>query len=286
MRWLWAGATLIGLVACATPAAPVAGPAAIESAAPGSTAPEAAAAGSSATDSVIADRLRAEVLETYPHDTDAFTQGLELYDGVLYEGTGRYGQSDMRVVEVETGEVSRGVALPDHVFGEGITIVGDRIWQLTWREEVAFLRDRATLAELDRIPYQGEGWGLCHDEGRDRLVMSDGSAELTFRDPETFEPTGTVAVTLDGAPLAMINELECVSGKVWANVWLTDQIVRIDPETGAVEAVVDASGLLSEPEQAGADVLNGIAAVPGTGTFLITGKLWPWLFLVRVVAAG
>lgn len=231
-------------------------------------------------------QLRVEVLASYPHDRAAFTQGLEIHDGVLYEGTGLYRQSDLRIVEPTTGEVRQRVALPDTAFGEGITLVGDRIWQLTFLEEFAFLRDRDTLAEISQVGYTGQGWGLCHDPGRGRLVMSSGQPELVFRDPETFDALGSVPVTLDGQPLPDINELECVDGQVWANVWRTDRIVRIDPETGVVNAVVDAAGLLTESEQVGVDVLNGIAAVPCTDTFMITGKLWPRLFLVRFVAAA
>lgn len=244
---------------------------------PGSSAPV-------AQPPVTVEQLRVEVLESYPHDPAAFTQGLEIHDGVLYEGTGLYGQSDLRIVEPETGVVRERVALPATAFGEGITVVGDRIWQLTFREEFAFLRDRATLAEISRADYAGQGWGLCHDPVRDRLVMSSGQPELVFRDPETFETLGSVPVTLDGQPLLDINELECVDGQVWANVWRTDRIVRIDPETGVVTAVVDAAGLLTESEQAGVDVLNGIAAVPCSDTFMITGKFWPRLFLVRFTA--
>lgn len=230
-------------------------------------------------------QLRVEVLASYPHDPAAFTQGLELHNGVLYEGTGRYGRSDLRVVDPVTGEVRDRVALPESVFGEGITVVGQRIWQLTFLEGFAFVRDRATLTELGRVEYAGEGWGLCHQPARHRLVMSNGEAELTFRDPQTFQPLGSVPVTLDGQPLTLINELECVADQVWANVWLTDRIVRIDPDTGTVNAVVDAAELLSPAEQAGADVLNGIAAVPCTDLFLITGKLWPRTFLVRFTDA-
>jgi glutaminyl-peptide cyclotransferase len=229
--------------------------------------------------------LRVEVIATHPHDPEAFTQGLELHDGLLYESTGLYGRSDIRVTDLATGTVRQRVALPPDAFGEGLTVVGDVIWQLTWREGYAFRRDRATLAELDRVRYDGEGWGLCYDEGNDRLVMSDGTAELSFRDSETFDLLATVTVREDGRPLEMINELECVDGAVWANIWLTDRIVRIDPDRGIVEAVVDATGLLPEPDRADADVLNGIAAVPGTDTFLITGKLWPTVFLVRFVTA-
>jgi glutaminyl-peptide cyclotransferase len=230
-----------------------------------------------------AERLRVEVLATFPHDPDAFTQGLELRDGLLYESTGRYGRSDVRVTDLETGAVLRRVPLPDEFFGEGLTLVGDHVWQLTWQEQVALRRDRESLAERDRVAYDGQGWGLCHDEPGGRLVMSDGSAELTFRDPETFAVRGTVRVRHGDLPVERLNELECVGGVVWANVWLTDEIVRIDPSTGAVTAVVDASGLLPADQRPGVDVLNGIAAVPGTDTFVITGKLWPTVFHVRFV---
>lgn len=230
-------------------------------------------------------RLRVEVLAVHPHDPDAFTQGLELYDGLLYESAGRYGQSDLRVVEPETGELRHRVELPAEFFAEGLTLVDDRIWQLTWREGVAIEWDRERLVERSRIGYSGEGWGVCHDRLRGRLVMSDGSATLTFRDPDTFAATGSVTVTRGGAPQRMLNELECVGDHVYANVWQTDEIVRIDPATGRVDAVVDASGLLPDHQRRAADVLNGIAAVPGTDTFLITGKLWPSLFEVRFVPA-
>jgi glutaminyl-peptide cyclotransferase len=238
-------------------------------------------------------QLQVEVLERYPHDTAAFTQGLELHEGLLYESTGLYGESDARTVTPETGEVVELVELPDSVFGEGMTIVDDRIWQITWQEQTAFLRDRADLAELDQVSYTGEGWGICYDRDREQLVMSDGTPQLTFRDPISFEPTGTVTVTRAGQPVQRINELECVGDRVWANIWQTDEIVRIDHATGTVDAVVDASGLLTDEERASADVLNGIAAAPGFGgaaseeadTFLITGKLWPTVFLVRFVPA-
>lgn len=227
--------------------------------------------------------LRVEVLATYPHDTGAFTQGLELRDGLVYESTGRFGRSDVRVTEVETGRVRQRVRLPDETFGEGLTVAGETVWQLTWREGVAFQRDRVTLAEQARVSYDGEGWGLCFDDRGGWLVMSDGSDRLTIRDPASFAVVGTLPVHLDGQPLGMLNELECRDGKVWANVWPTDDIVRIDLATGRVDAGVNASGLLPPAQRAGTDVLNGIAAVPGTDTFLITGKLWPTVFLVRFV---
>lgn len=229
--------------------------------------------------------LRVEVVASYPHDPEAFTQGFELRGDTLYESTGRYGHSEVRAVDWESGTVEHRVDLPDTAFGEGLTLVDDTVWQLTWHEGIAFRRDAETLEETGRADYEGEGWGLCHSEDTGHLVMSDGSDELTFRDPETFEVVSSTSVTLDGEPLEEVNELECVDGAVWANVWQTDDIVRIDPGSGAVEAVVDASGLLPESERDDADVLNGIAAFPDRGTFLLTGKLWPRSFLVEFVPA-
>jgi glutaminyl-peptide cyclotransferase len=235
--------------------------------------------------------LEVDVLDEIPHDPAAFTQGLELVDGVLYEGTGLEGESSIRAVDPETGDVEKESDLPADLFGEGITVVEDTIWQITWQDGVAIRRDRATLAERDRVTYEGEGWGLCHDEGADRLVMSDGTDHLTFRDVTTFDDQGGVDVRDEaGEPLTRINELECVPDRdgrvqVWANVWQTDEVVRIDPDTGKVTARVDLSGLLPETERAGADVLNGIAHVPGTDEFLVTGKLWPTMFRVRFVTS-
>jgi glutamine cyclotransferase len=226
--------------------------------------------------------LRPQVQAEVPHDPTAFTQGLEIDGGVLYEGTGRPGLSELREVDPATGAVLRAVPLPGELFGEGITVVGDRIWQLTWRDGVVLEWDRAALTVRRQVPAPGEGWGLCLDGAR--LVRSDGTDRLHFHDPDTFAATGSVAVTLDGQPLVRINELECVDGQVWANVWLTEQIVRIDPADGRVTAVVDAAGLLDQARRDGTDWLNGIAAVPGTDEFLITGKLWPVTFRVRFVA--
>jgi glutamine cyclotransferase len=250
----------------------------------------AAPAGTAAPRAAV--ELRADVIEEIRHDPEAWTQGLELVDGVLYEGTGLKGSSTMRATDPETGEVRQEVPLPDEMFGEGITVVDDTIWQLTWRDGVAIRRDRATLAETDRATYDGEGWGLCQDEAANRLIMSDGTDRLSFRDPETFAETGDTAVRDgDGEPVEKLNELECVPDQdgriqVYANIWETDEIVRIDPASGRVTATVDLAGLLSEEEREGVDVLNGIAAVPGTDEFLVTGKLWPTLFKVRFVTAN
>lgn len=246
----------------------------------------AAACGSGAEPAQAANAptdLKPEVLEVLPHDRTAFTQGFELRDGTLYEGTGLVGESEMRATDPRTGQVRRAVALPADFFGEGITLVDDTIWQLTWMNGVAIHRDRDTLAERGRASYDGEGWGLCYDG--ERLVMSDGSANLTFRDPSTFAETGPRQEVRDanGQPVAFLNELECVDGHVYANVWQTDRIVRIDPESGNVTATVNLEGLLPAEDQDGADVLNGIAAIPGTDEFLVTGKHWPKMFRVRFV---
>jgi glutamine cyclotransferase len=234
---------------------------------------------SGSTSAAAVPVLHPQVLAELPHDPSAFTQGFEIDGGVLYEGTGLEGRSQLRELDPDTGAVERSVPLPGRLFGEGITVVGDRIWQLTWRDGVALEWDRATLTVRRQVPLDGEGWGLCLDGGR--LVRSDGTDRLRFADPDSFVEEGSVAVTLDGRPVTQLNELECVDGQVWANVWQTDRIVRIDPADGRVTAVVDAAGLLPPDRRAGADVLNGIAAVPGTDEFLVTGKLWPTAFRVR-----
>jgi glutamine cyclotransferase len=239
--------------------------------------------------------LRPQVLAELPHDPTAFTQGLELAGEpgarVLYEGTGLPGRSQLRELDPDSGAVRRAVPLPGELFGEGITVVGDRIWQLTWRDGVALEWDRATLTLRRQVPIDGEGWGLCRDgggppggPGRGRLVRSDGTDRLRFHDPDDLAERGSVAVTLAGEPVTALNELECVDGQVWANVWQTDRIVRIDPADGRVTAVVDAAGLLDAGRRAETDVLNGVAAVPGTDEFLVTGKLWPSTFRVRFAA--
>lgn len=239
---------------------------------------------------VAAAPMTVRVIGSFPHDPRAFTQGLEYVDGELYEGTGIRRRSTIRRVALETGEVLQTVDLPPEVFGEGITVLGDRIWQISWVEERAFLRNRSDFSLIREAEYDGEGWGLCHDATR--IVMSDGSDELFFRDPETFEVTGSVHVTLAGNPLDMLNELECVEGLVYANVWQTDHIARIDPTTGAVTGWIDTAlhtdnevgrRLLDADEAENADVLNGIAWMPDRGHFLIGGKEWPRSFEVEFV---
>jgi glutaminyl-peptide cyclotransferase len=227
------------------------------------------------------ERLRVQIVQAYPHDPNAFTQGLVLAGGRLFESTGLEGRSSLREVELTTGRVLRKLDVPAPVFAEGLALVGTRLFQITWKHETAYTYDRDTFKQGPSFPYTGEGWGLCHD-GRD-LVMSDGSARLTFRGPETFRVTREVVVREGGQPVEQLNELECVGADVYANVWMTDRIVRINPASGAVTATIDASNLLSPSERYGTDVLNGIAFDPATDTFLITGKLWPKMFRVRFV---
>ena len=227
-------------------------------------------------------RLGVEVLAAWPHDPRAYTQGLVWDDGALLESLGGYGTSALRRVELRTGRVEREVKLPADLFGEGLARVGDRLLQLTWREERALVYGAADLARRGELRYQGEGWGLAYDSGR--LLMSDGSDILQVRDPQTFALLGRLPVTHDGRPVPYLNELEFAEGALYANVWLSDGLVRIDPATGRVTATIDASGLLTEAERAGAEVLNGIAYDPARKVFYLTGKLWPKIFEVRFVA--
>jgi glutamine cyclotransferase len=224
-----------------------------------------------------------EVIHKFGHDPTAYTQGLEMIDAdTVIESTGLDGASTIRVVDIETGEVQRSQPLEDDLFGEGVTLTerGTAI-QLTWRSGRALIYDSASLRQIGEHTYDGEGWGLCLDN--DRLVMSDGSDTLTLRDPTDFSVLGTLEVTRNEQPVDLINELECVDGDVYANRYTTDEIVRIDLDTGKVITTVDAAGLLTADESAAADVLNGIAYDASDGTFLITGKNWPWMFRVRFV---
>jgi len=223
--------------------------------------------------------IKPVVLKEIPHDTAAWTQGLEFDGPTLYEGTGIAGKAQVRRLDPDTGEVLRAAPAPNDYYGEGITVVGDHIWELTWRDGVAVQWDKATLTPVREAPVDGEGWGLCHDGAR--LIRSDGTDLLHFHDPATFAETGSVRVTRNGQPVPMLNELECVDGKVWANVWQTDAIVRIDPGTGAVDTIVDATGLWPEQDGNREKVLNGIAHIDGD-EYLLTGKFWPSMYRVRL----
>jgi glutamine cyclotransferase len=229
------------------------------------------------------DCLVPQVLNTYDHDTTAFTQGLIWLDGALYESTGLYGESTLREVDLETGEVQRRVDLNEAYFAEGLELVNGRLIQLTWREGEAFVYNPETFERVDTYTYEGEGWGLCYDDRY--LYMSDSTPYLSVRDAETFELIVRPAVTYRGSriPPQLLNELECVGDSIYANLWNTDYIVEIDKYTGNITGWIDASSLLdSEVRQnlESGQVLNGIAYNPETETFYITGKRWPVLFEV------
>jgi len=228
-----------------------------------------------------AQSLTVKVLAEHPHDPGAFTQGLLWYSGKLFESTGQFGQSGVRRVELPTGNVELGTSVSADLFGEGLAEFDHQLIQLTWKNGKALYWDLATLKPIKEVAYEGEGWGLCFDGNR--LVMSDGSDRLTFRDPKSFAEVGHVDVRKDGSVVRNLNELECVDGQVYANIWQYDYIARIDPETGNVTGWIDAANLLSPAERRGTDVLNGIAYVPDTKRFLLTGKNWPKLFEVQFV---
>jgi len=222
-----------------------------------------------------------EVVNAYPHDRNAFTEGLVFESGVLYEGTGRQGYSTLRRVELTTGDVLQIRKLPDQLFGEGITIFGERIIQLTWQSGVGFVYDKNSFELLEEFHYPTEGWGITHDG--ERLIMSDGTSTLRFLDPETFEEIGRIEVRDEDGPLTRLNELEYVQGEIYANVWQTDRIARVAPDTGDVIGWIELAGLLSpEDRTEPVDVLNGIAYDAENDRLFVTGKLWPRLFEIEL----
>jgi glutaminyl-peptide cyclotransferase len=225
------------------------------------------------------EQLVPEIVSVRKHDSSAFTQGLLFWEGVLYESTGLRGESSLRRVDPATGKVLEQRDVPEAYFAEGLALVEDSLVQLTWQEGTAFVYDVDTLEQTGTFSYDGEGWGLCYDGSQ--LYLSDGSDTLFLRDPETFEVQGELTVTVGGQGVPLLNELECVGEYVYANVWKTDLILKIEKDTGFVEAVINAAGLLTPGERAQADVLNGIAYDPDRDVFYITGKLWPKLFEVK-----
>ena len=223
-----------------------------------------------------------EVIRTYPHDPAAFTQGLLYHEGYLYESAGLYGQSSLRKVALETGEVLQRVDLPPAFFGEGLALWEEHLIQLTWLEGTGFIYALEDFTLLGQFTYPTEGWGLTHDG--QRLIMSDGSHKLFFLDPGSMQITGFVEVTDQGQPVDRLNELEYIRGEVFANVWLTDEIVRVDPASGQVLGWIDLSGILQEAQiTQSVDVLNGIAYDPDRNRLFVTGKQWPLLFEIRLV---
>lgn len=222
-----------------------------------------------------------KIINTYPHDCNAFTQGLVFENGFLYEGTGLHKRSTLRKVELETGTILQIYELPPQFFGEGITIFQDKIIQLTWQSNVGFVYHKDTFELLHQFTYPTEGWGITHDGTQ--LIMSDGTSTLYFLDPETFERIYQITVHDNGDPVTMLNELEYIQGEIYANVWLTDRIARISPQTGQVLGWIDLEGLLSLKSGEHVDVLNGIAYDAEHDRLFVTGKLWPHLFEIELV---
>jgi glutaminyl-peptide cyclotransferase len=223
----------------------------------------------------------ADVVRAFPHDTSAYTQGLQWHNGQLYESTGQVGRSSIRRVVLETGDVVQRRDLAPPHFGEGIVILGDRLYQLTWQSGVAFVYDARTFAPISEFRYTGEGWGLTSDGTQ--LYMSDGGPGIRVLDPATFAVQRVIAVTENGTPVRNLNELEWVKGEIWANVWTTDRIARIDPQTGAVVGWIDLTGLLPQSLRHGReDVLNGIAYDAEGDRIFVTGKNWARLFEITL----
>jgi glutamine cyclotransferase len=222
----------------------------------------------------------AKIVHTYPHDPEAFTQGLLYADGFLYEATGLEGRSSLRKVELATGKVLQRLDLPGAYFGEGLALWKDKLIQLTWKSKIGFVYDRATFRQLRTFTYSREGWGITQD-GK-RLIMSDGSSTLYFWDPETFKEIGHLDVTDKGRPVPELNELEYIRGEIYANVWQTERIARISPSTGQVLGWIDLKGLLTPAERRRTDVLNGIAYDAKQNRLFVTGKLWPKLFQIQM----
>ena len=221
------------------------------------------------------------VVNRFPHDINAFTQGLVYHQGHLYEGTGKNGQSSLRKIDLESGEVLQSERLSQRYFGEGIEVVEDKIYQLTWRSHMVFVYDKSSFEQIGSHYNANEGWGLAFDG--ERLILSDGSDRLIFHDPETFAPLGNVQVTLNGNPISQLNELEYINGEVWANVWQTDFIVRIDPDTGKVNSLIDLTGLAAQTQVRGNEaVLNGIAWDADDERLFVTGKYWAHLFEIEL----
>jgi glutamine cyclotransferase len=221
-----------------------------------------------------------DIVATYPHDPKAFTQGLVYTDGILYETTGREGESWLRKVDLATGAVLQQHDIADEFFGEGMVIWGDQIITLTWRGEKGFIFDKATFAQKGEWTYEGEGWGLTADDTQ--IFMSDGTAQIRKINPETLQETGRIDVKMNGKPVDKLNELEFVKGEIWANVFETDRVARIDPATGEVKGVIYLGGLLKPEERRKTDVLNGIAWDKAGDRIFVTGKYWPKLFEIRV----
>jgi len=223
-----------------------------------------------------------QVVHVYPHDPEAFTQGLEYRAGFLYEGTGLEGRSSLRKVKLETGQVVQKTDLAPEFFGEGITVLNQQIFELTWRAQTGFVYDQASFRRLRFFRYAGEGWGLTNDGAQ--IYMSDGTAQIRVWDPATLQERRRITVRDNGKPVALLNELEYVNGEIFANVWESDRVARISPANGSVTGWIDLSGLLTAADRVEqVDVLNGIAYDSIGDRLFVTGKLWPKLFEIKVV---
>lgn len=230
---------------------------------------------------VIPERFGYKVVNTYPHDRTAFTQGLFYDNGLLYEGTGQETGSTLREVELQTGKVIRQHNLSPELFGEGITLYNDRIYQVTWRSEVGFVYDKSTFRQLNKIYYQSEGWGLTTMD--DKIVMSDGTNILYILEPEMFTVLARLEIYDNEKMIDQLNELEYINGEIWANIWNSDLIARIDPASGKLLSYVDLRGILKDPDtDTSINVLNGIAFDKKNGRIFVTGKNWPKLFEIRI----
>jgi glutamine cyclotransferase len=221
-----------------------------------------------------------EIVRTIPHDTQAFTQGLAFFNGDLYESTGQYGSSSFRKLDAQTGKVLKKTGVDAAYFAEGMVVVAGKAYQLTWQSGIGFVYDIKSFQQLRTFSYFGEGWGLTYDGAN--MIMSDGTSSLRFLDPDSLLIRRMLTVTANGVPVKNLNELEVVNGEIWANIWQTDSIARINLQTGNVLGWIDCSGLLAQQERAQADVLNGIAYDSKRNVLLITGKNWPKMFEVRV----
>jgi glutamine cyclotransferase len=223
-----------------------------------------------------------KIKNTWPHDKRAYTQGLIFHDGILWESTGQYGASSLRKVELKTGKVIKQITVPRNFFAEGMTVFHNKVFQLTWQEQKGFIYDPATFEKQGEFTYTGEGWGLTHDG--QSLIMSDGTNQIRFLDPATLRTTRTISVADRGQPVDQLNELEYIDGEIYANVYMTDRIARIEPKTGKIIGWIDLSGLLAVKDRTGGeDVLNGIAYDEAGKRLFVTGKMWPKLFEIEIV---
>jgi glutamine cyclotransferase len=222
-----------------------------------------------------------KIIRSYPHDRQAFTQGLVYSDGVFYEGTGLYGRSSLRKIDLASGRVLKMIKLDPSYFGEGITVIGNRIVQVTWRSHMGFVYDKKSFRLLQKFIYPHEGWGVTHDS--QRIIMSDGTSVLHFLDPKDFRETAKIDVHDERGPVTGLNELEYVKGSIYANVWPTDYIADINPKTGHVQAWIDLRGLRDKSDSPDADVLNGIAYDAQGDRLFVAGKLWSKVFEIRLI---